>query len=404
MLVALALTLLNVGLVVAPIGGAVGTLAGIDYYRRINGQSPLFTSDPDDTSGTPGYTGGGGSDPDNFNYTANYTWPGSLPNATTTSGGVTLAKYCQQYVDINVGTKTGQNYTLNPNQWGWAYGDEGGMCLNVTTYTNMTYATNTTAPEWSVTWQYDAGPSSQPVHAFPNIMMDNDVLPVKLSKMSVMSLDVQWAYEDLGTAVIGTIKTTTTITTKKTSSSSTKATATAAGTTTKAAAAGTTTTAAAAATSTAAAAVKTSSAAAVVATTSAAAAVAVESSTAAVAAAAESSAAVGKKFKRNRVQEDMVFNVDEAAIEARAVKQMMNLAERYVAGTTFSANVAVDMFFDSDSKLAGSTSNATYEVMVWLAQFGEYTDPIGSGDGAVTSYVIDGANFTLYSGDRKSVV
>ena len=113
MLVGLALTLLNVGLVAAPIGGAVGTLAGIDYYRRNHGQSPLFTSDPDDTSGTPGYTGGGGGDgvPDNFNYTANYTWPGSLPNATSTSGGVTLAEYCHQYVDIDVGTKTGQNYT-----------------------------------------------------------------------------------------------------------------------------------------------------------------------------------------------------------------------------------------------------------------------------------------------------
>ncbi|EPE05879.1 xyloglucan-specific endoglucanase [Ophiostoma piceae UAMH 11346] len=310
MLVGLALTLLNVGLVAAPIGGAVGTLAGIDYYRRTHGQSPLFTSDPDDTSGTPGYTGGGGGggEPDNFNYTANYTWPGSLPNATTTSGGVTLAKYCQQYVDIDVGTKTGQNYTLNPNQWGWTFGDEGGMCLNVTTFTNMTYATNTTAPDWSVTWQYDAGPSSQPVHAFPNIMMDNSVLPVKLSKLSIMSLDVQWAYEDLGTAV----------------------------------------------------------------------------------------------YKRNRVQEDMVFNVDEAAIEARAVKQMMNLAERYVAGTTFSANVAVDMFFDSNAKIAGKTSNATYEVMVWLAQFGQYTDPIGSNKGAVTSYVIDGANFTLYSGTNNN--
>ena len=290
---------------------------------------------------------------------------------------------------------------MNPNQWGWSYGDEGGMCLNVTTYTNMTYATNTTAPDWSVTWQYDAGPSSQPVHAFPNIMMDNDVLPVKLSKVSIMSLDVQWAYEDLGTAVIGTIKTTTTITTKKTSSSSTKATATG-------------TTKGAATTATPAAGVATSSAAAVeTAKTPATTAAAAKTTAAAVAAAKESSAAdaaattkaasgAAKKYKRNRVQEDMVFNVDEAAIEARAVKQMMNLAERYVAGTTFSANVAVDMFFDPNKKLAGQTSNATYEVMVWLAQFGQYTDPIGSNKGAVTSYVIDGANFTLYSGTNNN--
>lgn len=41
------------------------------------------------------------------------------------------------------------------------------------------------------------------------------------------------------------------------------------------------------------------------------------------------------------------------------------------------ANVAVDMFLDADSTKAGKPEAASHEVMVWLANFGTDTFPIG---------------------------
>jgi Glycosyl hydrolase family 12 len=63
----------------------------------------------------------------------------------------------------------------------------------VTTFTNLTYPTNTSAPEWSVTWKYSAGPESQPVWAYPNIMVD-DILPVALSDITTLEFDLLWSY------------------------------------------------------------------------------------------------------------------------------------------------------------------------------------------------------------------
>ncbi len=114
MIIGLLLSLLNVGMVVAPIGGAVGVLAGIDYQRKVNGQLPLFWS-PEGTPGD-GYTGGdgagsfGGGGSGGGNSTP-YVWPGNKPNKTTVKGGVTIKEYCQQYNAVQVNTTTGQNYT-----------------------------------------------------------------------------------------------------------------------------------------------------------------------------------------------------------------------------------------------------------------------------------------------------
>lgn len=373
MIVGLLLSLLNVGLVIVPIGGAVGTLAGIDYYRRQHGQAPLWSGDGDDGGGgdsSGGYGGGDGGSGGNSS-SGNYTgWDGNKPNATTVLGGVTVSEYCQQYNSVHVNTTTGQNYTrmsslffcfpphlnaplttiVNPNAWGWTESDGGGLCLNVTTFNNETYATNTTAPAWSATWQYDEGSADQPVHAYPNIMIDGGVLPVKLGKVGMMRLDVQWAYVDAGVAVVGTIPTSTKTSTTK----ATTATAKTAATTTDTGTAATTTTA----------------------TTPTTAAAAVESSS------SPSSSA----------------DAAAALSTIGTTKAATGVTARSVNDVTFSANVAVDMFFDADSDLAGLTANATYEIMVWLAQFGEYTDPVGFAEGIVASQVVAGVNFTLYAG------
>jgi hypothetical protein len=54
------------------------------------------------------------------------------------------------------------------------------------------------------------------------------------------------------------------------------------------------------------------------------------------------------------------------------------------------ANVCVDMFFAAEATLSASTTNATYEVMVWLGQYGAATQPIGLATGALKSVSVNG--------------
>ncbi|OQV03954.1 hypothetical protein CLAIMM_08918 isoform 2 [Cladophialophora immunda] len=62
------------------------------------------------------------------------------------------------------------------------------------------------------------------------------------------------------------------------------------------------------------------------------------------------------------------------------------------------ANVAVDMFLDSDPDKATDTVQAKYEVMIWLGQFGASTQQIGLPEGAIATQVVNGTTFSLYSG------
>lgn len=63
----------------------------------------------------------------------------------------------------------------------------------VTTFNNDTYPQNQ-APEFTVTWQYPAGPESQPVHAFPNIRLEGNVLPATLQSLASVNFAVDWTY------------------------------------------------------------------------------------------------------------------------------------------------------------------------------------------------------------------
>ena len=65
----------------------------------------------------------------------------------------------------------------------------------MTSYENATYPTNTTAPQWSITWQFPPGPPTQPVHAFPNIKLDPDnVFPIEISQVAAIDFSADWAY------------------------------------------------------------------------------------------------------------------------------------------------------------------------------------------------------------------
>lgn len=150
----------------------------------------------------------------------------------------------------------------------------------VTTYDNNTYPTNTTAPAWSITWKYPPGPESQPVHAFPNVLVDGGVFPATVQSLSQIGLDVQWTYG---------------------------------------------------------------------------------------------------------VGNNTASTTDEAALDA----------------ATLNANVAVDMFFDSNKFISSNSSKATYEVMVWFADFGSAAQPIGLAAGVVTTETVNGTTFNLYTGQNS---
>ncbi|KAK5994127.1 Xyloglucan-specific endo-beta-1,4-glucanase 1-like protein [Cladobotryum mycophilum] len=59
-------------------------------------------------------------------------------------------------------------------------------------------------------------------------------------------------------------------------------------------------------------------------------------------------------------------------------------------------NVAIDMFIDADKKLAQLPGNATYEVMIWLAAYGDSTQPLGYNDGVKATKTVNGTAFSLY--------
>ncbi|KAJ5650746.1 uncharacterized protein N7484_004469 [Penicillium longicatenatum] len=175
----MALTLLvNAVLLAIPLGGSVGTLAGIDAHLAATGQKPLFSSDgtSDGSGGSSGGSTGGGSG----------------GSGSTTNNGLTNTQYCELSYGISPPSQ-GEQYTLNPNQWGVTDSTTGALCMNVTTFNNETYPTKTTAPDWSVTWQFAAGPETQPVHAFPNIQIE-DVLPLALDKMEEIDFALHWTY------------------------------------------------------------------------------------------------------------------------------------------------------------------------------------------------------------------
>jgi hypothetical protein len=62
------------------------------------------------------------------------------------------------------------------------------------------------------------------------------------------------------------------------------------------------------------------------------------------------------------------------------------------------ANVAVDMFLDSDPTKATDVTQAKYEVMIWFAQYGASTQQIGLAEGAIANQVVNGTTFELFSG------
>jgi hypothetical protein len=70
------------------------------------------------------------------------------------------------------------------------------------------------------------------------------------------------------------------------------------------------------------------------------------------------------------------------------VPNTTNVAQ--LADVGLNANVAIDMFLDSDSSKATSSTQAKYEVMVWLGTFGAATEPIGLKEGVLKTQDVNG--------------
>ncbi|KAK0386443.1 hypothetical protein NLU13_6279 [Sarocladium strictum] len=85
-------------------------------------------------------------------------------------------------------------WKVNPNQWGVTAATVGSLCMNVTTFNNETYATDATAPEFAVTWIYNQGPETAPVHAFPNCKVASQVFPASFNNIDKLMLDLEWTY------------------------------------------------------------------------------------------------------------------------------------------------------------------------------------------------------------------
>lgn len=68
----------------------------------------------------------------------------------------------------------------------------------VTWYENGTYPTNATAPPFTATWQYPQAAQDQPVHAFPNALVNfTDAVQastIQIGNLSAMNVDVMWTY------------------------------------------------------------------------------------------------------------------------------------------------------------------------------------------------------------------
>lgn len=83
---------------------------------------------------------------------------------------------------------------------------------------------------------------------------------------------------------------------------------------------------------------------------------------------------------------------------------LTEITDADVTTYAINANVAVDMFLDADSTKAGKPEAASHEVMVWLANFGTDTFPIGKtsvADKGLKTKTLNGTDFYLYYGQNQ---
>jgi len=50
------------------------------------------------------------------------------------------------------------------------------------------------ASNFTATWEFPQGPDTQPVHSFPNALLNITALPIQVSDLNSLTLDVQWSY------------------------------------------------------------------------------------------------------------------------------------------------------------------------------------------------------------------
>jgi len=120
---------------------------------------------------------------------------GKIPNGYNPDGtlrGPRVVKtdmYCQK--SFGVIPYPGR-YVYNPNQWGDP-GNTGALCLSVTTDSGVP-SDDLFAFNFTAVWGYPQGPESEPVHAFPNAQLNSSEIPIKVSDLKTLVVDVAWNY------------------------------------------------------------------------------------------------------------------------------------------------------------------------------------------------------------------
>ncbi|KAK4937956.1 hypothetical protein LTR10_021521 [Elasticomyces elasticus] len=276
-------SVISYGFLILPAAVTIGVLLGLQTYRESQGLSGPFTSNKVETNTYCQLAFGITPDTGGQQYTCESHCQKIIAFVLFLAAiQAHVTQHGAQWTDVSGVPELVIFWTVNPNQWGVTEDIAGSaLCMNVTTFANGSYPTNTTAPAWSITWQFPQGSDTQPVHAFPNIQIDRtDIFPIEISSVSAVNFEAEWAY------------------------------------------------------------------------------------------------GVGETLPNTT-----------------------NIADVTAAG--LAANVAIDMFIDSDPNAATSTVDAKYEVMIWLADFGAATQPIGLADGAVKTQDINGTTFSLYFGTNS---
>jgi hypothetical protein len=72
------------------------------------------------------------------------------------------------------------------------------ICQSLTcpqiTSDNGVSSTDQNAFNWTATWNYPQVTTGNPVHAFPNALLNDSQLPLQVSNLNTLTLNVDWTY------------------------------------------------------------------------------------------------------------------------------------------------------------------------------------------------------------------
>ena len=93
-----------------------------------------------------------------------------------------------------------------------------------------------------------------------------------------------------------------------------------------------------------------------------------------------------------KIQDVGSINVDVEWTYANGNENKTTSDVELTESSVLNANVAVDMFIDSDEKTSKNSVKAAFEIMVWIARMGPSTQPNDNGKGVLKTVTLQGSN------------